>query len=109
MTIEFKKLAGIGAALAALTAAPAMAQDMSDMSASDGDADGTISQDEFNSAWTDRGVFGDWDSDGDGNITEDEFNSGVFSGYDDDDSGAIEEPEFGDVGDDVGDGGFWDV
>ena len=109
MTIDLKKLAGLGTVLAALTAAPAIAQDMTDMSTWDGDADGAVSQDEFNSAWADGGVFGDWDGDGDGDITEDEFNAGVFSGYDEDDSGAIEEPEFGDVGDDVGDGGFWDV
>lgn len=40
---------------------------------------------------------------------EDEYNTGVFNSYDDDGSGMIEEPEFGDVGDDMGDGGFWDV
>jgi|GEM_PF-6329523 len=39
----------------------------------------------------------------------DEFNIGVYNSYDTDDSGVIEEPEFGDIGDDMGDGGFWDV
>lgn len=54
-------------------------------------------------------AYTEWDADDDGNLTEDEFNNGVFAGYDKDGSGVIEEPEFGDVGDDMGDGGFWDV
>jgi hypothetical protein len=33
----------------------------------------------------------------------------VFGSYDEDDSGSLEEPELGDVGDDMGDGGLWDV
>lgn len=33
----------------------------------------------------------------------------AYDGYDADDSGAIEEPDLGDVGDDIGDGGLFDV
>ena len=42
-------------------------------------------------------------------ITEDELTEGIFSGYDDDGTGFIEEPELTDIGDDMGDEGFWDV
>lgn len=111
MTIELKKIAGIVAVLGALTAVPAMAQDMTEW---DGDGDGALSTEEFQTGW-DNGfgdgetAFSTWDEDGDGALNEDEYNAGVFSSYDDDDSGVIEEPEFGDVGDDMGDGGFWDV
>ncbi|MFZ3585232.1 hypothetical protein ACOI1H_24340 [Loktanella sp. DJP18] len=113
MRIEFTKVAGIGAFLAALTASPVIAQDM-DMGAWDGDSDGVLSQDEFNEGWgtnygEDETAFSTWDEDGDGALNEDEYNNGVFNSYDDDESGVIEEPEFGDVGDDMGDGGFWDV
>ncbi len=111
MTIEFKKIIGICAILAALTAGPVMAQGLTDW---DGDADGVLSQDEFNEGWgtnygDDESAFSTWDEDEDGMLSEDEYNNGVFGSYDDDDSGMIEEPEFGDVGDDMGDGGFWDV
>ncbi|WP_167767137.1 hypothetical protein [Jannaschia formosa] len=53
--------------------------------------------------------FNQYDEDEDGLLSEDEYNTGVYDSYDADDSGVIEEPEFGDVGDDIGDGGFWDV
>lgn len=110
MTIELKKIAGIAAVLGALTAAPAMAQDMTEW---DADGDGGINAEEFQGGW-DKGygeetAFSTWDEDGDGALSEDEYNAGVFNSYDDDASGVIEEPEFGDVGDDMGDGGFWDV
>ena len=80
----------------------------------DGDADGALNREEFNEGWGSsygegESAFGTWDEDGDGALSEDEYNAGVFNSYDRDDSGAIEEPEFGDVGDDMGDGGFWDV
>ena len=110
MTIELKKLAGIGAVIATLTAAPAMAQDINEW---DGDGDGALNEQEFTEGWgstfEDESAFSTWDEDGDGALNEDEYNAGVFNSYDDDASGAIEEPEFGDVGDDMGDGGFWDV
>lgn len=111
MTFELKKLAGIGAVLAALTAGPAMAQDMGEW---DSDGDGTLNEEEFSEGWNSaygegESAFSNWDEDGDGSLNEEEFNTGVYNSYDDDDSGAIEEPEFGDVSDDMGDGGFWDV
>lgn len=93
-----------GAAL--LTAAPLLAQDMSEW---DANADGVIDQEEFTTGWNDVGAYGEWDADGDGSLTEEEFNAGLYNGYDADDSGAIEEPEFGDVGDDIGDGGLFDI
>ena len=112
MTIEFKKLAGLGAVLATLTAAPAMAQE--DIGVWDTDGDGALSENEFYEGWgsawgEDESAFSTWDEDGDGALTEEEYNAGVFNSYDDDGSGVIEEPEFGDIGDDMGDGGFWDV
>ncbi|GGK54687.1 hypothetical protein [Salinarimonas ramus] len=54
-------------------------------------------------------AFTEWDEDADGMLTETEFNEGVYAGYDADDSGVIEEPEYGDLGDDVGDEGFFDI
>ena len=112
MSIDLKKLAGIGAIMAALTAAPAMAQE--DIGAWDTDGDGALNEEEFNEGWgaswgEEESAFDTWDEDDDGALSEDEYNAGVFDSYDADDSGAIEEPEFGDGGDDIGDGGFWDI
>ena len=112
MMFDLKKLAGIGALLAAMTAAPAIAQE--DIGEWDADGDGAVSEEEFNTGW-DSGfgegedAFSTWDEDGDGALSQEEYDAGVFGSYDDDNSGVIEEPEFGDVGDDMGDGGFWDV
>lgn len=111
MTIELKKIAGLGAVLVALAAAPVMAQGLTDW---DADADGALNAEEFQGGWDDaygeeETAFSTWDEDEDGALSEDEYNAGVFGSYDDDASGVIEEPEFGDVGDDMGDGGFWDV
>ena len=111
MTLELKKIAGMGAVIAALAAGPAMAQEMSEW---DTDADGALTSEEFNEGWgasfgEDGTAFSRWDEDQDGALTEDEYNAGVFTSYDRDRSGVIEEPEFGDLGDDMGDGGFWDV
>lgn len=107
MTNFLARTTGLGALLVSLAAVPALAQDS--MSDWDSNGDGTISQDEFNTGWGEAGVYDSWDEDGDGALSEDEFNTGVFESYDSDDSGAIEEPEFGDLSDDMGDGGFWDV
>ncbi len=51
----------------------------------------------------------DWDVNDDAMLDRDEFNTGVYGAYDADDSGFIEEPEFGDLGDDIGDEGIFDV
>ena len=90
-----------------LAAVPALAQE--DLGAWDADQDGILSEEEFGTGFGENEAFDSWDADGDGLLSEDEFNTGVFGSYDEDDSGAIEEPEFGDIGDDMGDGGFWDV
>lgn len=111
MSIDLKKLAGISAILAALAAAPAMAQE--DIGGWDTDGDGMVNEEEFTEGWGttfgEEDPYSAWDEDGDGMLSEEEFNAGVYDSYDADDSGMIEEPEFGDVGDDIGDGGFWDV
>lgn len=112
MLKDIRAMAVIGSVLAALGAAPAVAQ--ANLGDWDADGNGSVSEKEFNDGWKnirgDKGsVFEAWDEDGDGVLSEDEYNAGVFNSYDADDSGAIEEPEFGDVGDDMGDGGFWDV
>lgn len=87
--------------------APAMAQE--DWGAWDTNDDGVIDNEEFGVGFGESGVYDDWDADDDGMLSEDEFNTGVFGSYDEDESEGIEEPEFGDLGDDMGDGGFWDV
>jgi hypothetical protein len=77
----------------------------------DGDGNGGLDETEFNSGFGDRdvGTFSEWDESGDGLVDDREFSSGIYGHYDDDGSGAIEEPEFGDVGDDLGDGGLFDI
>jgi hypothetical protein len=62
----------------------------------------------FNTRFGDD-AFGEWDLNDDDTLSNDEFNGGVYASYDRDGNKVIEEPEFGDVGDDIGDGGFWDV
>lgn len=85
----------------------------------DADDDGALTENEFNTGigenedeFTERfgeDAYSQWDEDGDGALSEDEFEGGVYSSYDEDESEGIEEPEFSDLGDDMGDGGFWDV
>lgn len=85
----------------------------------DTDDDNMLSEGEFNTgvgenteAFNERfgeDAFSEWDEDGDEMVSEDEFYGGVYAGYDRDDDNVIEEPEFSDLGDDMGDGGFWDV
>ncbi len=103
MYIDLKKIAGLGAVLAALAAGPALAQGMSDW---DSDGDGMISQDEFVQGRSmaqgeEGGTFIKWDEDADGMLTEEEFNAGMFKKFDRDQSGTIDEPEFGKVEDDL--------
>ncbi len=104
---NFSKITGITALLVSLAAVPALAQEA--MTDWDTNGDSIISEDEFGTGWGNAGIYDSWDADGDGALSEDEFDTGVYGGYDADGSGAIEEPEFGDLGDDMGDGGFWDV
>ncbi|WP_417427048.1 hypothetical protein [Hoeflea sp.] len=85
----------------------------------DANDDKMLSQDELNEGLGENntafgtrfgeGYYDSWDANDDENIGEDEFYDGVYSSYDADSNKVIEEPEFGDVGDDIGDGGFWDV
>lgn len=86
----------------------------------DADNDGVLTENEFDSGLGDKtaafgerfgdgDVYSEWDADSDGSLTDDEFYEGVYAGYDDDEDNIIEEPEFGDVGDDIGDGGLFDV
>jgi len=105
---DYIKLAGASALAALLLATPALAQE-DEVGAWDGDGDGALSEEEFNTGFGEGGAYDEWDADDDGMLTEDEFNGGVFGGYDDDESGVIEEPELGDVGDDMGDGGLFDI
>lgn len=86
----------------------------------DMDDDNALSEEEFNTGIGNRTAdfqtrfgenngFSTWDADANGSLSENEFYGGVYAGYDDDDDNVIEEPEFGDVGDDIGDGGLFDV
>lgn len=102
---HWTKLAGAGA-LALLLATPALADWHEEW---DADGDGALSEEEFNTGFDSVGTYDEWDADDDGMLSEEEYNAGVFGGYDDDESGVIEEPELGDVGDDVGDGGLFDI
>lgn len=62
----------------------------------------------FNTRFGDK-AFDEWDLNDDNRLSNDEFYNGVYASYDSDGDKIIEEPEFGDIGDDIGDGGFWDV
>lgn len=76
----------------------------------DVDGDGILLRNEYSVGLGENlGVFADWDGDGDGGVSQDEFARGVFRSYDEDSDGLISEPELNDIGDDMGDGGFWDV
>jgi hypothetical protein len=85
----------------------------------DTDGDNMLSEDEFNAgigdgtaAFNERfgeNAFSEWDANEDDLLAEDEFYAGTYAGYDDDDDNVIEEPELSDLGDDMGDAGFWDV
>lgn len=104
--IDLIKTLGAGALAAALLATPALADFHEEW---DGDGDGALSEEEFGTGFGEMGTYDGWDGDGDGALSEDEFNTGVYGGYDADDSGVIEEPELGDMGDDIGDGGLFDI
>lgn len=75
----------------------------------DVDGDGVLLRNEFEDGFREWGTFGEFDVDADGSLTEDEITDGIFAGYDEDGTGFIEEPELTDIGDDMGDEGFWDV
>ena len=108
MTKTMTNLLGMSALIMGFATAPALAQDNGVLDW-DADTDGSVTSEEFNEGFGNIGAYNAWDNDGDGSLTEDEFNAGIYSSYDADENGVIEEPEFGDLNDDMGDGGFWDV
>lgn len=86
----------------------------------DSNADGMLDENEWNTGFGDKsemwgersyemGAFGDADANADGMLDQTEYSQGWFNTYDADGSGVIEEPELGDVGDDIGDGGLFDI
>lgn len=85
----------------------------------DANDDNMLSEDELNTgigdnreAFNERfgeNAFGEWDADDNDMLSEDEFHGGTYTAYDDDGDKVIEEPELTDLGDDIGDAGFWDV
>lgn len=89
--------------------AEALEQGVFTLEAWDIDGDGVILREEFDQGFADWGTFATFDTDADGFVTEDEFVAEIFVSYDDDFDGIIEEPELTDIGDDMGDEGFWDV
>lgn len=107
MTKDWLKTVSAAGLALSLFAAPAVAQE--DVSEWDANDDAVIDNEEFAEGFGEVGVYDEWDADNDGTLSEDEFNEGVYGAYDEDESGAIEEPEYGDLGDDIGDEGFWDV
>lgn len=79
------------------------------LAAWDVDGDGIVLREEFEQGFADWGTFAAFDADADGALTTEEFTAEIFARYDDDLDGVIEEPELTDIGDDMGDEGFWDV
>ncbi|MGF7163356.1 hypothetical protein FHS85_005019 [Rhodoligotrophos appendicifer] len=85
----------------------------------DANKDGSLTQSEFDSGIGDHrqafderygnGWFNTWDADSNSAITKDEYYDGLYTSYDENNNKVIEEPEFGDLGDDMGDGGWFDV
>ncbi len=87
---DLKTYASVGAILAALAAAPAVAQDMSEW---DTNGDGVIDQEEFNTGHRASDAYTTWDGDASGAISEEEFDTGVTSAFDMDASGDLNEEE----------------
>ena len=88
-----------------------MAQELGEW---DAGGDGAVNEEEFNEGWgasfgEEESAFSTWDEDGDGALTEGEYNTGVYNSYDDNGHGSLNDEEFGEVGEDMGDGSFWDV
>ncbi|MFC4171216.1 hypothetical protein ACFOYU_03945 [Microvirga sp. GCM10011540] len=54
-------------------------------------------------------AFNEWDVNNDNLLSNNELYDGVYASYDSNGDKVIQEPEFGDIGDDMGDGGLWDV
>jgi hypothetical protein len=73
------------------------------------DGDGTILRNEFEEGLRGWGTFAEFDADLNGFIRPEEFAASVFFRYDADGAGFLEEPELSDIGDDMGDDGFWDM
>ncbi|MBJ6127104.1 hypothetical protein [Microvirga splendida] len=85
----------------------------------DADSNAALTESEFETGLGDNATafntrfgedaFNEWDVNNDTRLTDSEFYDGVYASYDENNNNIIEEPEFGDVGDDMGDGGLWDV
>ncbi|GHG37165.1 hypothetical protein [Paracoccus aerius] len=93
----------------AVTPAEEPAREATGFEAWDVDGDGVILGNEFQTGFQTWGLFAEFDRTGDGSVTEDELTQEIFDRYDDNGDGMIEEPELADIGDDMGDGGFWDA
>lgn len=85
----------------------------------DANADGRLSKSEFRTGMSkhEQGFnarFGNeaharWDINKDNTVSRTEFNDGLYAAYDRNRNNLIEEPELNDVGDDMGDGGLFDI
>jgi Ca2+-binding EF-hand superfamily protein len=73
------------------------------------DGDGVLLRNEFEEGLRGWGTFAEFDADLNGFIRPEEFAASVFFRYDADGAGFLEEPELSDIGDDMGDDGFWDM
>jgi hypothetical protein len=104
---KYLRSLGVAAlAIPLLAAAPAMADRFGDW---DGNDDGVLDGNEFTTGFRENGAYDAWDADDDGSLTEDEFNDGVLGAYDDDGNDTLDELEFGNIEDDIGDGGLFDL
>lgn len=75
----------------------------------DVDGDGILLRNEFVDGFAPERTMAQWDTDNSDSLSEEEFARGVFRMYDENSDGVIDEPELHDIGDDMGDEGFWDV
>ena len=73
------------------------------------DGDGVILSEEFAEGFREWGTFREFDEDVDGFVSPRELAAAIFLRYDEDGTGFIEEAELQDIGDDMGDEGFWDM
>jgi hypothetical protein len=84
-------------------------ENVTGLEAWDVDGDGILLRNEFHDGWGQQGMLGKFDINADNLISEEEFSTGIFNQYDIDGDRVISTPELTDIGDDLGDGGFWDA
>lgn len=72
------------------------------------DGDGVVLRNEALNGLGNIAPLTEWDHDDDNALSREELVDGLWSVYDDNEDGVIEDPELTQIGDDMGDGGFFD-